>query len=112
MKKIESIIRPEKLDDVLAALDNAGCSGISISEIRGHGAQKGIEQQWRGEKYKVSFLPKVKIEIVARDSDVARLKEVIVNAARTGDIGDGKIFIYTLDETIKIRTGQSGDEAI
>jgi nitrogen regulatory protein P-II 1 len=112
MKKIESIIRPEKLDSVLSALDAAGYSGISVTEIRGHGRQKGIVQQWRGKQYKVWLLAKVKIEIVVRDADVERIKTAIAGAARTGEIGDGKIFVYGVDEALKIRTGESNDAAL
>lgn len=112
MKKIEAIIRPEKLDDVLSALDSAGCTGISITEIRGHGSQKGIVQQWRGEKYNVSFLPKIKIEIVTHDADAGRLKDAIMMNAYTGEIGDGKLFIYSIDEAVKIRTAQKDDDAL
>ncbi|TAL31095.1 MAG: P-II family nitrogen regulator [Spirochaetes bacterium] len=112
MKKVEAIIRPEKLDDVLQALDGVGYTGITMTEVRGHGRQKGIVQQWRGEEYKVSMLSKMKIEIVAKDADAEKIKIAIITAARTGEIGDGKIFIYKIDEVVKIRTSESGDAAV
>lgn len=112
MKKIEAIIRPEKLDEVLDALENVGYSGLMITEIKGHGKQKGIIQQWRGEQYKVKLLTKIKIEIIAKDGEVASIKENIIRSAKTGDMGDGKIFIYCIDEAIKIRTGETGDNAL
>jgi nitrogen regulatory protein P-II 1 len=112
MKKIEAIIRPEKLDDVLKAIESTGYSGVMITEIKGHGKQKGIVQQWRGGEYRVSFLTKMKIEIVARNKDVEKIKEAIATVAKTGEIGDGKIFIYDIADAYKIRTGETGDEAI
>jgi nitrogen regulatory protein P-II 1 len=112
MKKIEAIIRPEKLDDVLRAIEKAGYSGISLTEIRGHGKQKGRVQQWRGDEYRVTFLPKTKLEIVARNADVEKLKAAIASAAKTGEVGDGKIFVYDIADAYMIRTGASGDEAI
>ncbi|MBI5787505.1 MAG: P-II family nitrogen regulator [Candidatus Schekmanbacteria bacterium] len=112
MKKIEAIIRPEKLSDVRCALDKVGYSGLMISEIEGHGKQKGLVQQWRGEKYKVELLPKIKLEIVAKDSDVDQIVKTVVENARTGEIGDGKIFIYHIENAIKIRTGEKGNEAV
>ena len=112
MKKVEVIIRPEKLDAVRRALEKVGYAGVMISEIEGHGKQKGVIQQWRGEKYKVDFLPKIKVEIVVKDSEVERITKTIVESARTGEIGDGKIFIYQIDNAIRIRTGEKGDEAL
>lgn len=112
MKKIEAIIRPEKLDEVRKALDNSGYPGIMISEIEGHGKQKGIVQQWRGEKYKVELLPKVKIEVITSDKDVDRITKIIIESARTGSVGDGKIFVSDIKEAIRIRTGEKGEEAI
>jgi nitrogen regulatory protein P-II 1 len=112
MKKIEAIVRPEKVKDVLAAIEKVGYSGVMITEIQGHGKQKGLVQQWRGQAYKVSFLPKVKIEIVVADTDVARMSKCIQEHARTGEIGDGKIFISPVDNAIRIRTGESGDVAV
>ena len=112
MKKIEAIIRPEKLDVVRKELDKSGYPGIMITEVEGHGKQKGIEQQWRGEKYKVDFLPKVKIEIVAKDSDADRIVATIIQTARTGAVGDGKIFISDVKDAIRIRTGDRGEKAV
>lgn len=112
MKKITAIVRPDKLDEVRRALEDAGCSGIMISEIQGHGKQKGITQQWRGEKYKVDLIHKVRLEVVVKDSEVQNLKKTIIENARTGEIGDGKIFISTVDEVIRIRTGEEGEIAL
>jgi nitrogen regulatory protein P-II 1 len=112
MKQITVIIRPEKLDDVRNALEKAGISGLMISEIQGHGKQKGVVQQWRGEKYKVDLIPKVKLEAVVKDSDLQSVKKTIIEAARTGQIGDGKMFITTVDEVVRIRTGEEGEIAI
>ena len=112
MKKIEAIIRPEKLDEVRKQLDKSGYPGIMITEIEGHGKQKGIEQQWRGEKYKVDFLPKVKIEIVAKDSDADRILSTIMQTARTGAVGDGKIFVLDVQDAVRIRTGDRGEKAV
>lgn len=112
MKKIEAIIRPEKLEAVRAALETVGYAGLMITEIEGHGKQKGITQQWRGKKYKVDLLPKIKIEIVAHDKDVDKIVESIAKAAATGKLGDGKIFIYPIENAMRIRTGEKGDSAI
>ncbi len=112
MKKIEAIIRPEKLDSVRRALELAGCSGIMITEIEGHGKQKGVVQQWRGEKYRVELLPKIKIDVVVRDGDVEKIIKAIVDNARTGEIGDGKIFISSVEDAIRIRTGEKGETAL
>ena len=112
MKKVEAIIRPEKLDAVRCALEKVGYSGIMITEIEGHGKQKGLVQQWRGEKYKVDLLPKVKIEIVISDKDLDRITKTITDSARTGEIGDGKIFIYNVENALKIRTGEKGEDAL
>jgi nitrogen regulatory protein PII len=112
MKHIIAVIRPEKLDDIRRALEKAGCSGIMISEIQGHGKQKGIVQQWRGEKYKVDLIPKVRLEVVVKDSELAAIKKTIIDNARTGEIGDGKMFISTVDEVVRIRTGEEGEIAL
>ncbi len=112
MRKIEAIIRPEKLDEVRQAIEAAGYPGITVTEAVGHGRQKGIIQQWRGETYRVDFLPKVKLEIVAGDADVDRIVEAIVKAGKTGAVGDGKIFISEVREAVKIRTGEKGDSAL
>ena len=112
MKKIEAIIRPEKLDEVKEALKNIGYPGMTTVHIEGHGQQKGKVEQFRGREFKVEFLPKVKIEIVAGDGDVDPIAKTIIKAARTGEIGDGKIFIAEVVNTIRIRTGEEGDKAI
>jgi nitrogen regulatory protein P-II 1 len=112
MKKIEAIVRPESLEVVRNALNIAGVTGLMISEIEGHGKQKGVIQQWRGEKYKVELLPKAKIEIIVKDQDVGRICKAIIDNAKTGEMGDGKIFIYPLEDAIRIRTGEKGESAI
>ncbi|MBI5208183.1 MAG: P-II family nitrogen regulator [Candidatus Firestonebacteria bacterium] len=112
MKKIVAIIRPEKLDSVRHALEKVGYSGIMITEIEGHGKQKGVVQQWRGEQYKVELLPKIKIEIILKDDEVKKITKTIIENAKTGEVGDGKIFISTLDNCIRIRTGEEGEIAI
>lgn len=112
MKKIEIIIRPEKLEPVRNALELAGCQGLMIAEIEGHGKQKGIVQQWRGEKYRVELLPKVKIDVVVKNDDVERITKAIIANAQTGEIGDGKIFISDVQDAIRIRTGENGDTAL
>lgn len=115
MKKIEAIIRPEKLDEVCQAIEEAGYPGITITEAEGHGKQKGVTQQWRGENYRVNFLPKVKLEIIVSDSDLEKLIEAIAKAAKTnsaGAVGDGKIFISDVCEVVRIRTGERGESAI
>lgn len=112
MKKIEAIIRPERLEAVRRALEAAGCAGLMITEIEGHGKQKGVVQQWRGEKYKVELLPKIKIEVVLRDPDVDRIIKTIIDNARTGEIGDGKIFVSNIENVIRIRTAEKGEPAL
>ncbi|HEX9809597.1 MAG TPA: P-II family nitrogen regulator [Alphaproteobacteria bacterium] len=112
MKKIEAIIKPFKLDEVKEALHEIGLQGMTVTEAKGFGRQKGHTELYRGAEYVVDFLPKVKIEIVMEDSLVERAIEAITNAARTGRIGDGKIFVSTVEEVIRIRTGETGAEAI
>ncbi len=112
MKKIEAIIRPEKLDAVRKALADTNATGIMVTEIIGHGKQKGISQQWRGEKYRVELLPKVKIEVVVKDCDVKPVVKAIIDNACTGEIGDGKIFIYPIEDAIRIRTGEGGEVVV
>ncbi len=112
MKKIEAIIRPEKLDDVRRALEESGYPGISITQIEGHGKQKGTVQQWRGEMYRVDLLPKAKVEIVASDSDLEKILRAITKAAGTGNVGDGKIFIYDVADVVRIRTNERGEKAL
>ncbi|MBC7517239.1 MAG: P-II family nitrogen regulator [Alkalinema sp. FL-bin-369] len=112
MKKVEAIIRPFKLDEVKIALVNAGVVGMTVSEVRGFGRQKGQTERYRGSEYTVEFLQKLKIEIVVEDEQVDMVVDKIVNAARTGEIGDGKIFVSPVDNVIRIRTGEKNVEAI
>jgi nitrogen regulatory protein P-II 1 len=112
MKKIEAIIKPFKLDDVREELSEAGVSGLTVTEVKGFGRQKGHTELYRGAEYVVDFLPKVKIELVVTDEMVDRCIEAITKAARTGKIGDGKIFVYPAEQVIRIRTGEQGKEAI
>ena len=112
MKKIEAIIKPFKLDEVKEALQDIGLQGITVLEARGFGRQKGHTELYRGAEYVVDFLPKVKLEVVVDDAMVEKTVEAIVNAARTGRIGDGKIFILPVEDAIRIRTGEHGSDAI
>ena len=112
MKKIEAIIRPEKLDEVRKAIEAVGYPGMTITEAEGHGKQKGLTQQWRGETYTVQFLPKVKLELVVSDADADRITQAIIKAAKTGAVGDGKIFVSDVRDVIKIRTGERGETAL
>lgn len=112
MKKIEAIIRPEKVDEVRKALEKVGFPGVNISEVEGHGKQKGVVQQWRGEQYRVELLPKVRLEVVVSDRDVKKIVQAIQETAKTGSVGDGKIFVSTVDEVIRIRTGENGEAAL
>ena len=112
MKKIEAIIRPERLSIVRKALEEVGYPGLTITDVRGHGAQKGAVQHFRGTEFVVDVLPKVKVELVVKDEAVDRLVKVITENARTGSVGDGKIFVWTIDEAVRVRTGASGDEAL
>ncbi len=112
MKKVEAVIKPFKLDEVKEALQEVGIQGITVVEAKGFGRQKGHTELYRGAEYVVDFLPKVKIEIILEDDQVDRAVEAITKAARTGRIGDGKIFISTIDEVIRIRTGETGSSAI
>ncbi|MBA3670053.1 MAG: P-II family nitrogen regulator [Sphingomonas sp.] len=112
MKKIEAIIKPFKLDDVKDALHEVGVSGLTVSEVKGFGRQKGHTELYRGAEYVIDFLPKVKIEVVVESNMVDRAVEAIENAARTGRIGDGKIFILPVEQAVRIRTGDRGPDAI
>lgn len=113
MKQIKAIVRPEKVAEVRAALKKAGCyHGIMITDIIGQGTQKGVTQSWRGEKYTLDLIPKVMIDLVVQDREVDAAKKIIVEAARTGEIGDGKIFVYNVEEVIRIRTGEEGEGAV
>lgn len=112
MKKVEAIIKPFKLDDVKEALQEVGVQGLSVTEIKGFGRQKGHTELYRGAEYVVDFLPKVKIEAVVPDDLVDAAVEAIIDAARTEKIGDGKIFVTPVEQAIRIRTGESGDDAL
>jgi nitrogen regulatory protein P-II 1 len=113
MRKIEVIIRPEKFTAVKEAIEKLGYPGITFSDVKGHGQQKGLNQQWRGQQYKVDFLPKVKLELVVNDDDkLNALIDGIVEAARTGQPGDGKIFIWPLEDVVRIRTAERGPKAV
>ncbi len=112
MKKIEAVIRVEKLEEITETLESFGCPGMMITHIEGHGRQKGLVEQFRGREYKVNFLPKAKIEIVVKDSDEDKIVKAIAKIARTGEIGDGKIFISPVNNVLRIRTGETGDNAI
>ncbi len=112
MKKIEAIIRPFKLDEVKIALVNAGIIGMTVSEVRGFGRQKGQTERYRGSEYTVEFLQKLKIEIVVEDSQVDMVIDKIIAAARTGEIGDGKIFVSSIEQVVRIRTGEKNIEAV
>jgi nitrogen regulatory protein P-II 1 len=112
MKKIEAIIKPFKLDEVREALSEIGVTGLTVTEVKGFGRQKGHTELYRGAEYVVDFLPKVKLEVVIADSLLERAMETIITAARTGKIGDGKIFVTTVEQVVRIRTGESGEAAI
>jgi len=112
MKMINAIIKPFKLDDVREALSEIGVQGITVTEVKGFGRQKGHTELYRGAEYVVDFLPKLKIEVVVKDSALEQTIETITKAANTGKIGDGKIFVSTIEEAIRIRTGETGDDAI
>lgn len=112
MKKIEAIIKPFKLDEVKDAISQLGIQGMTVSEVKGFGRQKGHTEIYRGAEYVVDFLPKIKIELVVKNEDVAKVIDAIVAAAKTGRIGDGKIFVIPLEEVIRIRTGETGENAI
>ncbi len=112
MKKIEAIIQPFRLEPVKEALHAISVEGMTVTEVKGFGRQKGLREVYRGMEYQVDFLPKVKIEIVAADDKVRLIVDTIVSKARTGRIGDGKIFVYPVAEVIRIRTGEKGDEAV
>lgn len=112
MKKIEAIVRPEKLDAVKSALDKAGIVGLTITEVRGHGVQKGITYQWKASQYTLDLIPKVKLEVVVKDGDASKAVETITAAARTGAVGDGKIFVTDIADVVRVRTGEKGEKAI
>ena len=112
MKKVEAIIKPFKLEDVKDALSEMGINGMTITEVKGYGRQQGHTELYRGAEYVVDFLPKIKIETMVKEEDVDDVINAIVNAARTGKIGDGKVFVSSIDKAIRIRTGEEDDEAL
>jgi nitrogen regulatory protein P-II 1 len=112
MKKIEAIIRPHKLDEVHSALQEEGFTGLTVSEVRGYGRQKGHKEIYRGSEYNIEFVPKIKLELICSDSKAEKALEIIISKSKTGEVGDGKIFIIPMEETIRIRTEESGEEAL
>ncbi len=112
MKKIEAIIKPMKLEEVKESLEEIGIHGMTVTEVRGFGRQKGHIEVYRGKEYEVRFLPKIKIELIVKDEEVERVVETIIKSARTGKVGDGKIFVYPVEEVIRIRTGEKGEDAV
>ncbi len=112
MKKVEAIIRPEKIQDVKAALDELGCIGMTITEVKGRGKQGGVTQQWRGRQYHIDLLPKIKIELVVKTKYVDKVVNAIIESARTGNTGDGKIFITSVEKVYRVRTGDIDEDAI
>ncbi len=112
MKKVEAIIKPFKLDDVKEAITALEITGMTVSEVKGYGRQQGHSELYRGAEYVVDFLPKVKVEIAVKEEDLQNVIDAIINAARTGKIGDGKIFVSSLEKTIRIRTGEEDDDAL
>jgi nitrogen regulatory protein P-II 1 len=112
MKKLEAIIKPFKLDEVREALSEVGVTGLTVTEVKGFGRQKGHTELYRGAEYVVDFLPKVRVEVIIADEMVERAVEAVIRAARTGKIGDGKIFVTPVEQVIRIRTGESGESAV
>ena len=112
MKKIEAVIRPEALEAVRQHLEKVGYPGIMVSEIKGHGKQRGVTHQWRGTEYKEYFLSKMRLELVVPESQVKKIIATISEVCRTGQVGDGKIFVSSMDDAVRIRTGESGDSAL
>ncbi len=112
MKKIEAIIKPFKLEDVKEALTEAGVTGMTVCDVKGYGRQQGHSELYRGAEYVVDFLPKIKIELIVSSDDVDNIIDVIIESARTGKIGDGKIFVSNIERTVRIRTGEENEEAI
>ena len=112
MKKIEAIIRPHKLDEVREALQEAGFRGLTVTEVKGYGRQMGHSEIYRGSEYTINFLPKTKIDIICADSNLDKAVNIILKHAKTGEVGDGKIFVSTIDEVIRVRTEETGDDAV
>ncbi len=112
MKKIEAVLKPFKLDEVREALSEVGITGLTVTEVKGFGRQKGHTELYRGAEYVVDFLPKVKVEVIVADKDVQQCIDAIIKAARTGKIGDGKIFVNTVEQVVRIRTGETNEAAV
>lgn len=112
MKKIEAIIRPFRIDDVREALSEIGVKGMTLTEVKGYGRQKGHTELYRGSEYQIDFLPKIKVEVIVTDSLADKVIDTIMNAAKTGQVGDGKIFVYPVEDVIRVRTGESGEDAL
>ena len=112
MKRIEAIVRPEKLEDIVEAMEALGHSGITVSQVEGHGRQKGIVEQFRGKEYKLMFIPKVKIEAVVNDDLVEKIIDAVVTTAFTGNVGDGKIFVSEVKDAVRVRTKERGEKAV
>lgn len=112
MKKIEAIFRPEKLEDVRESLDALERAGLTVFEVKGHGIQRGLSQQWRGAEYHVSLVPKVMVMAVVHDHEVQETIETVISVARTGNMGDGKIFVTPVEQAIRVRTGETGPQAL
>lgn len=112
MKEIVAIIRPDKLENVKKSLEEIGCNGVTVTEVKGRGRQLGVTESYRGSDYRIDLLPKTRLEIIVNDSDVDKIIDAIVKTAQTGDIGDGKIFISPVEDVIRIRTGERGDTAV
>ena len=112
MKKIEAIIRPFRIDDVREALAEVGVKGMTLTEVKGYGRQKGHTELYRGSEYQIDFLPKIKLEVVVSDKIVDKVVDTIMNAAKTGQVGDGKIFVSPVEDVVRVRTGESGEDAL
>jgi nitrogen regulatory protein P-II 1 len=112
MKKVEAIIRPFRIDDVREALGELGVKGMTLTEVKGYGRQKGHTELYRGSEYQIDFLPKIKLEIIVADTMVDKVVDTIMNAAKTGQVGDGKIFVYPVEDAVRVRTGESGEDAL
>jgi len=112
VKKVEAIIKPFKLEEVKEALSNVGIKGLTVIEVKGFGRQKGHKELYRGAEYEIEFLPKVKLEVIVPESELENVVEAIVSSARTGRLGDGKVFVSPVEEVVRIRTGERGEEAI
>ncbi len=112
MKKVEAIIREEKLEAVKSALEEKGFIGLTVTEVKGRGQQKGLSLQWRVGEYRVDLLPKIKVEVVVHDKDASTVLDIVCNAARTGDIGDGMIFVTPVEQVCRVRTGERGEEVL